>query len=82
MTIEELVSIGVDNISICKSLGFTGRLFAIENEHLSVLEGAADLIENYFQAFSGDERVGSTLRHFSRLIESREFPDLQPLGQT
>lgn len=73
--IEDYIAIGVKNDTICNTLGFTGRLFVVENEHLNIIEGPSELNENYYTAFVKDPRASSTLRHFSQTIETREFPD-------
>jgi hypothetical protein len=72
---EDYLEIGIKNDKICKSLGLTGRLFVVENEHLNIIEGPSSLNEKYFRAFVSDPRVGSTLRHYSTDIETREFSD-------
>ena len=73
--LEAYVDIGVKNDAICKSLGFTGRLFVVESEQLNIIEGPSDLNKKYYSAFVNAPRAKVTIRHFSRDIPKRDFQD-------
>ena len=75
VTFEAYREIGVRNDAICKSLGFTGRLFVVESEQLNIIEGPSDINEKYYSAFVNDPRAKVTIRHFSRDIARRDFQD-------
>lgn len=75
LPVSDYVEMGIKNDAICKSFGFTGRLFVNEYETLNIIEGPHELNESYFQAIVNDPRSTATLRHFSRQLESREFHD-------
>ena len=80
LTLEEHIKIGAKNDAICKSLGFTGRIFANEIQNFNIIEGETDRVEDYYSAFKNDPRIKFSLLHFSKKITTREFNEYQVWG--
>lgn len=70
-------TIGVNNDIICKSLGFTGRIFANEVANFNIIEGESERVKEYFSAFTSDRRVKVKIAHVNKHIQAREFSDYQ-----
>jgi len=79
-SLEEHIAIGSKNDAICKSIGFTGRIYANEVENFNIIEGSAQQVEQYYAAFKNDVRVKLTLLHFTRQVTKREFNEYQVWG--
>jgi len=43
-SLEEHIAIGSKNDAICKSIGFTGRIYANEVENFNIIEGSAQQV--------------------------------------
>ena len=80
LTLEEQIKIGAKNDAVCKSLGFTGRIFANEIQNFNIIEGETDLATEYYSAFKNDPRIKFSMLHFSRKITTREFSEYQVWG--
>lgn len=80
LSLEYFNTIGVKNDIICKSLGFTGRVFADEVSNFNIIEGKSERVQEYFSAFTSDRRVKVKISHVSKHIQSREFSDYQVWG--
>lgn len=80
LTLEDYKLIGTRNDAICKSLGFTGRIYVNEVENFNIIEGESAMVENYFVAFSNDPRIKLTIPHMSKYIQKRAFKDYQVWG--
>ena len=75
MTPTMAYQVSSQSVSVCEGLGLTGRVFANNQQALAITEGPTDLVRQYFEAVSADVLVESTLLHYDRPIETREFSD-------
>lgn len=75
MTSKMAYQVSSQSVSVCEQLGLTGRVFANSWQALAMTEGPTELVHQYFQAVSADKLVETTLLHYDRLIETREFLD-------
>lgn len=77
VSLEYFRTIGVKNDTICKSLGFTGRVFANEFANFNIIEGEAERVKEYSTAFTSDQRVKVQITHVDKYIQTRVFSDYQ-----
>ena len=80
VSLEYFKTMGVKNDTICKSLGFTGRIFADEVANFNIIEGESERVQDYFEAFRSDRRVKLEILHVNKHIQAREFSDYQVWG--
>lgn len=69
------VLISVKSVEICHRLGMTGRVFSNRKQALSITEGPADVMRQYFDAVEVQPHVETVLLQSVRDIETREFDD-------
>lgn len=72
---EKGVLISVKSVEICDRLGMTGRVFSNRKQALSITEGPAEVMRQYFEAVEVQPHVDTVLLQGIREIETREFDD-------
>ncbi len=75
MTSKMAYQVSCQSVSVCEQLGLTGRVFANNWQALAMTEGPTEIVRQYFEAVSADVLVETTLLHYDRPIETREFSD-------
>lgn len=75
MTSKMAYQVSSQSVHVCEQLGLTGRVFANNKQALAMTEGPTEIVRQYFEAVSADILVETTLLHYDRLVETREFAD-------
>lgn len=75
MTLEKAELIAVKSVSVCRSLGLTGRVFSSMTTALAITEGPADMVSHYYEAVTRDPLVATIFLHVQRPVPVREFDD-------
>lgn len=71
------LQICANSIQICRTLGLTGRVYVQDLNGLKIIEGAQDIIAEFFKALEADDRVESLIEHSCRMVSAPEFTDYQ-----
>ena len=74
MTPEKGVRLSIRSVDICDRLGITGRVFSTQFHALSMMEGPAEVMRQYFDAVGNKTpHIDTIVLQSVRDIEAREF---------
>lgn len=75
MTPEKGVLLSARSVDFCDRLDMTGRVFSTRFQALSMMEGPAEVMRQYYEAVETQAHIETIMLQSVRDIEVREFPD-------
>jgi len=75
MTPKMAYQVASQSVSVCLSLGLTGRVFANAKHAFFVTEGETSVVQSFYKATEGDVLSAAMCLLSERKIEKREFWD-------
>jgi len=69
------VKVAAYSVSNCNELGFTGRVLAVPDMAINILEGPERLLSDYVEAIRTDDLIELLIMHHSEALLARKFDD-------
>ena len=75
VSLSRKIIVAEHSVKVCRSLGITGRVLAMPDMAINIIEGPKDIVEEYNRAVNEDDMIGFFAVFYESQIETRSFAD-------